>query len=160
MSDTNQNLLSALMCCSKDRGKMAALRRYWSPTTRHQAYPVLAQLHALGAEVHGDMILSALFATNPNHQPNMGPLGKSLLKLCGGGDAAMDRHVRRLISLDELDAVADELCRLNLRFKSSGIPVDYEQLLWDLRRWKKESELVKIKWARSFWGNVTSEEYL
>lgn len=51
----------------KHRGDRAALRRYWSPTTRHQAFPVLGNLGALGDD--RKTILCALFAEHPLTRP-------------------------------------------------------------------------------------------
>lgn len=38
--------LDRLIKTTADRGNRAALRKYWSPATRHQAYPILGQLGA------------------------------------------------------------------------------------------------------------------
>jgi CRISPR type I-E-associated protein CasB/Cse2 len=51
----------------------------------------------------------------------------------------------------ELDALGDQLHRLFIRFAGDGIALDYNRLLWDLRKWNKSAEDIKARWACDFW---------
>jgi CRISPR type I-E-associated protein CasB/Cse2 len=45
--------------------------------------------------------------------------------------------------------------------KSKDVPVNWNQLLWDLQNWEKREDpkySVQKKWARSFWGGRQSAE--
>jgi CRISPR type I-E-associated protein CasB/Cse2 len=135
-----------------DRGTRAELRRYWSPTTRHYAYPHLGHLQALGEHKKPDAYIAALYAVHPNH--SYGPnLGSACRKLAGDkGFDSFERHFRRLLASESLDDVADQLYRIFKRMERESIPLDYEKLLWNLRSWNKKSEDVKTNWAMGFWN--------
>jgi len=150
----NELLVDQLLGICRDRGNLAALRRYWSPATRHYAYPILGRLGALDAHRLGDALTATLYSTNPSHQLGGSTLGKACLSL-GKGDAfeSMERHFRRLLAFDtsELVALGDQLHRLFIRFAGDGIALDYNRLLWDLRKWSKSAEDIKARWACDFW---------
>ena len=154
----NEPLVEQLLGLCRDRGNHAALRRYWSPATRHYAYPLLARLGALESHRLADALTAALYATNPNHKPGGATLGKACLTL-GGGDGfeSMERHFRRLLACDaaELERLGEQLHRLFIRFAREGIALDYNRLLWDLRKWSKSADDIKARWACEFWQAPT-----
>jgi len=135
----------------KDRGTRAELRRYWSATTRHYAYPHLGHLGALGEHKKPDAITAALYAVNPNHIHGTS-FGSACHKLAGdAGFESFERHFRRLLASENLEDVADQLHRILKRMERKSIELDYEKLLWNLRNWNKKSEDVKTRWAGDFW---------
>ena len=154
----NEPFIEQLTRVCQDRGHRAELRRYWSPATRHYAFPILGRLGALGPHKLPDALTAALYAENPNHLLGGNSLGRAALRL-GAGDAleSMERHFRRLLAADgnELEELGDNLHRLFLRFEREGIALDYNRLLWDLRTWAKRSDDVKSRWACDFWQAPT-----
>lgn len=160
-------LLNSLQNLLKDGGSLAQLRRYWSPGTRSYAYPVLGRLKVLGRERLPDAVTAALFAEhavmsggeNPHSQKGL-RIGAAALLIAGGSDKADafnagERHFRRLIASDEdsLEDVSTQLRRLIIRLARSKkpLPLDYTRLLWDLRKWLRSANEVKLTWARDFW---------
>lgn len=133
-----------------NRGNRAAMRRYWSPTTRHQAYPLLGRLGALRDE--RKTIISALYAEHPEHRAGQS-VGKAALRLGKRekGDHPYDRHFRRLLACDTLEDLAQQLHRLVKRLQREGIGLDYEDLYKKLNYWAKYRESVKVDWAADFW---------
>lgn len=140
----------------QDRGKSAALRKYWSTATRHHAYPILGLLGAL--EDPRKAILCALYAQHPQHKEGM-TVGKAALALgvSKDGEHPFDRHFRRLLACEELGTVADpgdlaqQLHRFLQRLSSNGIPLDYRELHKNLNYWGKWTDAVKLSWASDFW---------
>jgi len=133
-----------------NRGNRAALRRYWSPTTRHQAYPILGRLHAI--DDNRKTILAALYAELPNHRSGVS-IGKAAFSLGKPSDGhhPYDQHFRRLLACDTLDDLAAQLHRLVKRLTRKGIGLDYSELHKNLNYWANYSEKVKIRWAADFW---------
>jgi CRISPR type I-E-associated protein CasB/Cse2 len=149
-TDLQQQFLTRLQSIVADRGNRAALRRYWSPTTRHQAYPLLGQLGALSDD--RKTILAALYAEQPEHKTGQS-VGKAALRLGDrkDGEHPYDRHFRRLLACDSLDDLAQQLHRLVKRLQREGIGLDYAELLKNLNFWANYSEDVKVRWAADFW---------
>ena len=164
MSKLSDPFLDRLSRIVEDRGRRAALRKYWSPTTRHQAYPVLGQLGALD-DVR-KAVLACLYAEHPEHASGL-TVGKAALRLGErkDGEHPYDRHFRRLLACQELgdpsdpDDLAFQLHRLVKRLARDGIGLDYESLL---RSWTKTSdpslrEKVRLRWAADFWRSPIPE---
>jgi CRISPR type I-E-associated protein CasB/Cse2 len=150
-TETKNTFLSRLrQLVDKDRGNRAALRRYWSPATRHQAYPILGRLGAL--EDKRKSILAALYAEHAEHRAGQ-TVGKAALRLGDRkeGEHPYDRHFRRLLACDTLEDLAQQLHRLSKRLQREGIGLDYEELHKNLNYWSKYREDVKVRWAADFW---------
>lgn len=132
------------------RGDRAALRRYWSPTTRHQSYPILGKLSALGDD--RKTILCALFAEHPLHKTG-NTIGKAALYLGDrkDGDHPFDKHFRRLLACDDLTDLGTQLHRFVKRLSRESIALDYAALHRDLNFWVNYSDRVKLDWAAQFW---------
>jgi len=154
----NDAFVEQLRKLCADRGTRAELRRYWSESTRHYAYPVLGRLGALDDE--RETLLAGLFAIHdrdgtPAHRAGGPSVGTAFLNLAGGPKGAAfestERHFRRLLASVSLDDLADQLHRLVKRLEREGIPLDYAKLLSDLRFWKNNTEGVKTQWALDFW---------
>lgn len=148
-TQTNPFLDQLIRVCD-DRGDRAALRRYWSPTTRHMAYPVLGKLNAL--KDSRKSVLAALFGEHPEHRNGMG-VGRSAMFLGErkDGDHPYDRHFRRLLASEDMEELGQQLHRLVKRLGREGIGLDFERLHRDLNFWANYREEVKIDWAADFW---------
>jgi CRISPR type I-E-associated protein CasB/Cse2 len=159
-TEIKNTFLKRLRAITKDRGNRAALRCYWSPATRHKAYPVLGRLYAL--EDKRKEILAALYAEHAKPEtvnvdvPGQS-VGKAALRLGDREDGKhpYDLHFRRLLASDSLKDLSQQLHRLVKRLergnKHGTIGLDYERLWKDLNFWANDSENVKYKWAADFW---------
>jgi CRISPR type I-E-associated protein CasB/Cse2 len=153
----NDAFLKRLQSLASDRGHNANLRRYWSPATRHQAYPTLGLLGAL--ERRNKALLAALYAAHPDHRPGIG-VGRAALSLGDRreGHHPYDSHFRRLLASEELGTLAEpgdlapQLHRLVRRLAREGRGLDYAQLLKDLNFWKDYRQGVKVRWSKEFWS--------
>ncbi len=145
-----------------DRGLIANLRKWWSPTTRHYAYPILGRLRALKDErMNGKILCAAAFAVHAlggksPHVANQTSLGTAVLALAGGSPKAagfdsMEHHFRRLLAAESLDDLKPQLHRLVKRLGNEGISLDYARLLSDLRQFENYTERIKTEWAKDFW---------
>lgn len=149
--ESNANFIAQLARLCEDRGHSAALRRYWSETTRSAALPILGRLGAIGDE--RTSTVAALYAVHPSHVEGQG-IGRAALRLGDrkDGEHPYDRHFRRLLACEELSDLAPQLHRLIKRLSREGIPLDYGKLLKQLRFWSTgHAEGVKTDWAKEFW---------
>jgi CRISPR system Cascade subunit CasB len=162
----NEAFVDRLSKLCRDRGHRAALRRWWSPSTRHHTYPVLGSLRVIDDPRF--TLVAALYATHgsdhfsAHKQPGPG-VGRAALQLAGGKTSSpafesMERHFRRLLACDSLDELGPQLHRLVKRLQRDSIPLNYVGLLTDLRRWANNAEQVKIRWAREFWQATENDE--
>lgn len=161
-----------------DRGRLAALRRglLLEPNQFYELYRVVPPQFLEGVskeEVQRRLMVAVLFATHPlsfaadGTEKRHRNLGESLrllaLKRAGGalgpGDELPEPLKRRLDAL--LAARSDELfyhLRQVIRLlKAEEIPVDWEQLLWDLRNWDRGDRRVQWQWSRSFYVGEREE---
>lgn len=155
----NEEIAAALSGLLHDRGLVANLRKWWSPATRHFAYPVLGRLHALDDK--RKTIVAALYAVHatkgtPPHVSGGKSIGKAALTLAGGSSKAagfdsMEKHYQRILAAGDLDDLAPQLHRLVKRLERASIPLDYARLLSDMRQFDKYSERIKTDWAVDFW---------
>lgn len=155
----NEDFVEVLISICKDRGHRAALRRWWSKSTRHYAYPVLGRIYALDDD--RKTLVAALYAehskdNSTTHKSGGNSLGSAALKLGGNSTKAdafpsMERHFRRLLSASSLDDLAPQLHRVIKRLERESISLDYARLLGDLRQFHNNPENVKTRWATAFW---------
>ena len=137
----------------RDRGALANLRRGFSETTRHYAWPVLASL-GLSVDDKDAVLVAALFAEHPCHTPRKENIGATWRQVYharkphGGDDKdAYQMRFRRLISCD-WDQLPDQLqAVIRLAASTKGIEVNYDLLYDDLRAW---NEWTKLRWAKQF----------
>lgn len=142
-----------------DRGERAALRKYWSETTKGFSYPPLGKLNAIGNTPKS--IIAALYAEHPANRRgiNIGSAARAL-GVSSDGEHPYERHFRRLLACDDIYELGWQLHRLVKRLaRTPGGPIalDYQQLLIDLYIWCKTSEpqkreRLKVRWAASFWN--------
>jgi CRISPR system Cascade subunit CasB len=145
----NEPIVSAAIRVCNDRASASSLRKYWSRETRHYSFPVLGGL-GLRDPDGPDARTAALYAIHPDHSPQTAGLGHSLRKV-DGGKGTMDSRVRRLLASDTLDDVTLQIRRLLPLLGREGVAINYNQLLWDLRKWNKDSDGVKTGWGRGYW---------
>jgi CRISPR type I-E-associated protein CasB/Cse2 len=149
---TDDPFVSRLLKLAPDRGAIAHLKRYWSSTTRHYAYPILGKL-GVPDRRRPDAITAALFSVHPLHRLGGYTVGKAALAL---GERKEDRHpydshFRRLLAATTLEDVSEQLGKLCRRLDRENISLDYNRLAWDLRRWERDADEIKARWAMDFW---------
>jgi CRISPR system Cascade subunit CasB len=145
---------------NEDRGALAALRRGLGkpPGTVPAMHPLVVPRLPPGANRREEdlyYLVASLFAYHD--QPRaQGNLGVSFRRV---KDAAeRDSTERRFVALlnchrDDLPGHLRQVVGLA---KSKDVPVDYRQLLTDLRYWDHPDRFVQRNWADGFWG--ASEE--
>lgn len=150
---TDDPLISRLGEMTDDRGAISHLKRYWSTTTKHYAYPILGRLQVLGSHRLADATTAALFAVHPSHRLGGPGIGRAALALGERKEDhhPYDSHFRRLLASADLKDVADQLFKLCRRLEREGVSIDYNRILWDLRSWEKSSDTIKARWAMEFW---------
>ena len=158
-----QAVLSRLRQCvaRDDRGTLADLRHGLSPPTEHRAWPHLA---AWGVDLRNDrqrsiwLTVAAGFATL-NESRKGGNIGATMRRLAGSNLDSFEGRFRRLLAC----ATSKDLCaRLSAVFraaKQKGVPIDFEQLFWDLECWPVSSRGrdVRVDWAQAYWGEAKGE---
>jgi CRISPR type I-E-associated protein CasB/Cse2 len=157
-----ESFMAALRCASKDRGKMAALRRAFSPHNQMDAWPVIADL---GGDIKVPVFatIAALYATHPEEgkAANFGATCRQIA-LHESGDGKLpeshERRFRRLIAADSSGQLG-ELLRAWIRLASSkGVAVNYTQLFTDLWNWDRRADDIRVHWAAEFWPARKTEE--
>jgi len=138
---------------AQDRGPLARLRRGLSPTSRHEAWPVLGAI--LGPMGIGNEVIATVagcFALHPKHDAGAGNFGATMRELVPvekrRDPAESHARFRRLLaggSSVEICALVPHAVRLA---KSKDAAVNYRQLLVDLWYWGERS---KLEWARQYW---------
>lgn len=148
-----------------NRGALADLRCTLVESRKHRAWPLLASFGGIG-EKHPERVIqtiAGLFAHHPlpTATGNMGDTCRGLMSDDERAEYLQERKIgpmtRRFQHL--LAASHDEVCKRTVRVvlyaKSKELPVNYEQLLHDLRYW---SDSVRVQWAKSFYLVEEKEE--
>jgi CRISPR system Cascade subunit CasB len=154
------------------RATLASLRRALgkAPGAAVEAYPFVTPLLPPLQTVHDHerdelnealyYLVASLFALHPHNWQSEKNVrwrtnfGASMARMKGQSperSAGVERRFVALLnaSFAELD---DHLRHAISLLKSADIPVDWLQLLDDLRRWEFDDRVVQRRWARSFWG--------
>lgn len=148
---------------NQDRGALAALRRglgqpAWSVP---EMYPyVVPRLPAnLSAAQEAAYYLTAsLFALHPKSTAQ-GNLGGHLAQAKqGGNEDAIERRFTALLAAHP-DDLPGYLRQAVSFLKSKEIPVNWEQLLYDLQAWEHPDRRARVQkeWARAFWGRPAEQ---
>ena len=150
---------------AEDRAALAALRRGLgeAPGAAPEMYRyVVPRLPANLPRWHEDQyyLVASLFGLHPlaGGSGNMGHHFAQAAVDGGNEDAvAIERRFTIL-----LNAHADDLPFLLRQaisyLQSKDIPVNYHQLLGDLRWWNSERRSVQRRWANAFWGRGRTSE--
>lgn len=104
--------------------------------------------HMSGSEQRLHHLVAGLFATHPRHAPGCN-FGAALAAL--GCTASLERRFVALLEADG-EEVGEHLRRLIALLRAADIPLDWAQLLTDLRRWPHPLGQVQMAWAQAFWA--------
>lgn len=72
-----------------------------------------------------------------------------------GGEDALERRFTALLAAHP-DDLPDYLRQAVSFLKSKDVPINWNQLIWDLQKWNDEDRRIQKEWARSFWGGRQS----
>ncbi len=146
----------------QERGALAALRRGLGqpPGMVAEMYryvePFLPQVRSRAQEA-GYYLVAALFALHPK-STGAGNFGTHMAQTRSkGGEDALERRFTALLSAHP-DDLPDTLRQSVSFLKSKEIPVNWNQLFWDLQNWDEEDRRVQKKWASAFWSRVQTAE--
>lgn len=144
----------------QDRSALAALRRSLGKSPE---YPAGSHRHVLWINPHSweephYYLVAGLFALHPANwrkeegDKQLSNLGASFAWLKEKADS--DSIEKRFIALLDCheDDMAEHLRHAVSLLRSKEIPIDWAQLLRDLRSWSHEDRRVQRRWARAFWG--------
>lgn len=154
-------LLDFLRVRSNDRGVLADLRGALVDSKRHRVWPILAAFGGVGDDWRALCVqtVAGLYALHPK-EAQVGDLGTTCRALLSDDEhqklyetrevGPLSRRFQHLLAADG-DEVFGRVMRLVMRAKSDDVPVNYEQLLQDLKDWQYKPEAVRVRWAKSFW---------
>ncbi len=154
---------------TEQRDVLAALRRGLGkpPGTAAEMYPYVVpwtEGEGVGWEEERYYLVAALFAGHqvswrPGEQVNGATnLGASFARLKQQTDSqSISLRFVALLNCHRED-LAEQLRHAVDLLKSKEIPIDWAQLLCDLRRWERDDRAVQREWARAFWREVPHEE--
>lgn len=134
---------------------MANLRCVLVDNKKHRAWPALNRI-SVNVTNDVDALIAGLFATHPE-ETQTGNFGTTCKVIeSRRGDKRSDdnkltpteRRFQHLLSAEKGDELYQRVTRMVIMAKSQGVPVNYEQLAIDLRRW---ADRTKIEWAAAFW---------
>lgn len=145
----------------KERAVLATLRRGLGkvPGTAIEMYPYLMRFGPWDSdwEMKSYFMIASLFAHHsaPGGTGNMGTTMAAVKRETGS-----ESIERRFVAL--LNAHPDDLYR-HLRHavslaKSKEVPVNWGQLLQDIKNWPSTTGMVQRKWAREFWTGEAPAE--
>lgn len=143
------------------RGALASLRRGMGspPGTIASVYPeVLPWVPRNSWAERNGYIIASLFAMHPD-SGGKGNLGKSFafVKLKKPDNESLEKRFVALLNC-HLDDLPGHLRQAVSLLKGEDIPVDWQQLLFDISHWDHESRYVQQQWARDYWQRITPEE--
>ena len=148
---------------SEDRGALANLRRGFSETTEHRAWPYISAWCDLTnpRERAIWLTIGAGFATM-EETADAGNLGTTLRAIALGdgtrkADEALksfDGRFRRLLSCHTAEELCVHLPGIIRTSKHKSVAVNFRQLYDDLKYWGGRA---KVRWASQYWG-ASSEE--
>jgi CRISPR system Cascade subunit CasB len=137
-----------------DRGMMASLRCVLVDSKKHRAWPVLNRI-GVGVTSDIEALVAGLFATHPEETQagNFGTTCKAIetMRREDGSDNKLtptERRFQHLLAAEKGEELHQRVTRLVLMAKSEGVPVNFEQLATDLRRW---NDRTKTEWGAAFW---------
>lgn len=138
-----------------DRGMMANLRCILVDTKKHRAWPALNRI-GVNVTNNEDALVAGLFATHQDESQdgNFGATCKSIEyrrgeKPCDDNKLTpTERRFQHLLAAEKGEELYQRVTRMVLMAKSQGVPINYELLATDLRRW---NDRTKTEWAAAFW---------
>ena len=140
---------------ANDRGALASLRKGLGkapgsvPAMYPTVYPHLPP-NISKRDEENYFIIASLFATHPDAggRGNMGDVFRQLMEKTQSGSIE-----NRFVAI--LNTHREELA-VHLRHavslaKANSVPVDWNQLLGDIKYWDNDNKYTQKQWARSFW---------
>ncbi len=156
MSNLSDNFIEYLekLRDREDRGALAALRRGLGrpPGEATEMYPYIFCFAGIKSLEEKDYFLVAsLFALHPDKGGN-GYMGSVFLRIkqLTNSDSIEQRFVA-LLNSDKED-LPIHLRHAVALAKGKDIPINWGQLLKDIRCWDHEARFVQRNWARDFWA--------
>jgi CRISPR system Cascade subunit CasB len=146
-----------------DRGAMAALRRLLGrePGEVVAALPYVQPWIPRDATLHDEarfFLVAGLFAQHPLDATGV-TLGEAAhcLFVQSTGSPGVERRFAALLAADAEDLPV-HLRHFLALLRTGNVPVDYAQLLDDLRSWSAPERRVQRRWARAFWQSRTDPD--
>lgn len=142
-----------------DRAAIASLRRSLGqpPGLAGEAHRHVLWINPAEWEEPSYYLIAGLFALHPSHwrreegEKRTTNFGASFAILQAKVDSAsIERRFVAILDSHEED-LAEHLRQAVSLLKSHEVPVDWTQLLRDIRGWRHESRYVQRQWARAFW---------
>ncbi len=147
-----------------DTGVMANLRRGFSEATEHYVWPHLARFCSLEDEKERTIFatVAACFAFHPEHteEGNFGTTLRQIAYARQAGDdplQAFEGRFRRIVMATTVQDLCQQLRSLVQLAKSSGIKINYVQLLSDLLSWDQNARQIKVQWAEAYYAPYREE---
>lgn len=166
------SLIERLRKIKDNRGMMADLRCFLTPSRRHRAWPAL---HRIGVPITEEVsaFVAGLYATHPEGDSQaIGNFGETCKRIetskgkkshqehqssTSSGRNSLtptERRFQHLLAADRSE-IQDRVRRMTSLAKSLGTPVNYEDLHKDLRFW---GERTKTRWAATYWSADVKQE--
>jgi len=148
-----------------DRAILAHFRRGLGkePGTAMEMFPYLARFtqNFYRSDENAYFLVASLFGMYPTFswkadEKGQNNLGKSLSFLKDQSDSIEKRFVA-LLNADEED-LPNHLRQIISLLKSKEAPINWLQLLKDIKFWSSENRRVQRNWANGFWGNPNTNE--
>jgi len=168
MSDLSEKLMEYLRRRKEDRGFMANLRCALVDSKRSRAWPLLAWCNGIGDDYRALTIqyVAGFFATHPKDDAAAGNFGDTCRQLMDDDERArlhsvqeagpLSRRFQHLLAAED-DEIFKRLLRFVMRCKSKDIPINYLQLFNDLKQWQYGPDVVRTRWAKSFWASEAED---
>lgn len=142
----------------RDRAALARLRRGLGkdPGTAPEMHALVIPWLPTGLPRRQEdsfYLVSSLFASHPE-PGGSGNFGTTFGRLAA--KRGSEKTEKRFVALvdSHQDDLPGHLRHAISLLASEGIPVDWRQLLADLRRWDHPDRLVQRSWARGYWGQT------
>lgn len=147
----------------EERGALAALRRGLGqpPGTTVEMFRYVEPFNPPQRTAWVYYLVASLFALHPQTTitENMG--AHMARTRSEGGEDALERRFTALLSAHQ-DDLPDYLRQAVSFLKSKDVPVNWNQLFWDLQNWDEKRDdpkySVQKRWAGSFWGKPQQKE--
>jgi len=155
VGDTEQHpLIGYLEGLADDRSALAALRRGLGqpPGTVASMYPYIARWINDRTPLWQEKayyLIASLYAWHP--QPGgAGNMGDHFRLATGNRRQAMERRFVALLATHP-DDLPDVLRQAVSLIRSREVPINWDQLLWDVLHWSHPDRYVQRRWAGQFW---------
>ncbi|MCW5961309.1 MAG: type I-E CRISPR-associated protein Cse2/CasB [Pyrinomonadaceae bacterium] len=92
------------------------------------------------------------YSWKPTEKIKFNNLGKSLSFL-SEDSGSIEKRFTALLNADDED-LSEHLRQIVSLLKSKEAPINWHQLLRDIKNWSHENRFVQRSWAKGFWGNL------